>query len=234
MSEVVLELVDVTKSYGGLRPLRIAELTVTAGEQVAIVGIDQPVAEVLVNLMTAASVPDTGTVQVFGRPTTAISDGDDWLNLLDRFGIMADRAVLLDALSVIQNLSMPLSLAIEPPADAIRARATSVAREVELDPVHDEGAVGGLDGTARARVRLGRALALEPSILLLEHPTATVARPDVKEFGRLVRRVAEQRGVAAVTLTADRTFAEAAASRVLSLEAGTGRLTSRRRGWFAR
>jgi len=234
VSEVVLELFDVTKAYGGLRPLRIAELTVTTGEQVAIVGIDQPGAEVLVNLITGASVPDSGTLEVFGRPTTAISDSDDWFNLLDRFGIMADRAVLLDALSVIQNLSMPLSLEIEPPADAIRARATSVAREVALDSVHDEVLVGGLDATGRARVRLGRALALEPSILLLEHPSATLARPDVKKFGQLVRRVAEERGAAALTLTADQTFADAAATRVLSLEAGTGRLTPRRRVWFVR
>lgn len=234
MSEVVLELLGVTKAYGGLRPLRVTGLTVIEGEQVAIVGLDQPAAEVLVNLITGATVPDAGTVHVFGRPTTAITDSVDWFKLLDRFGITADRAVLMDGFSVIQNLSMPLSLEVEPPGDAIRARAVSVAREVELDPVHDDQPVGGLDGPNRARVRLGRALALEPSVLLLEHPSATLAGQDTKEFGELVRRVAEVRGVAAVTLTADATFADTVAARVLHLEAGTGRLAPKRRGWFAR
>ncbi len=41
-----LDLTDVSKNYGGLRPLRIQRLTVSAREQVALVGMDQPMAEV--------------------------------------------------------------------------------------------------------------------------------------------------------------------------------------------
>ena len=56
----VLELVRVSKNYQGLRPLRVAQLTVGACEQVAILGLDQHAAEVFVNLITGATLPDQG------------------------------------------------------------------------------------------------------------------------------------------------------------------------------
>ena len=68
-TEPVVEVSDVTKQYGALRPLRIARLQVLAGEQVAIVGLDQPAAEVFISLLTGAGLPDSGSVHVFGRAT---------------------------------------------------------------------------------------------------------------------------------------------------------------------
>ena len=56
-----------------------------------------------------------GEVRVFGRPTSAIADSADWLATVDRFGIVSERAVLLEALTVVQNLAMPFTLEIEPP-----------------------------------------------------------------------------------------------------------------------
>ena len=69
----VVELANVSKNYHGLRPLRVAQLTVDAGEQVAILGIDQVAAEVFVNLITGATLPDSGGVKLFGRPTESIA-----------------------------------------------------------------------------------------------------------------------------------------------------------------
>ena len=103
-----------------------------AGDATAIVGVDQPMAETFVNLATGATLPDRGEVKVFGRPTSSINDSAEWLAIVDRFGIVSERAVLLDALSVIQNLAMPFTLEIEPPPDDVRIRAEQLAREVGL------------------------------------------------------------------------------------------------------
>src|SRR5206468_8505523 len=121
-----------------------------------------------VNLVTGATLPDAGTVSLFGRPTTAISDSADWLAVVDRFGIVSPRAVLLDALTVIQNLAMPFTLEIDPPADDIRDRAVALAAEVGLAEAAWSRPVGDLDAAARARIQLARALALDPAVLLLE------------------------------------------------------------------
>ena len=231
----VLEITGASKDYRGLRPLRIQQLTVAAGEQVAIVGFDQPSAEVFVNLATGASVPDAGTVSLFGRPTTAIADSADWLALVDRFGIVSARAVLLDQLTVVQNLAMPFTLEIEPPADDVRERAERLAAEVGLAETTWPRPAGEVDGAGRARMRLARALALDPALLLLEHASAGLDREAATAFGAAVRAIADRRGVALVAVTADENFAASAASRVLAWDAATGRLTDRRRrGWFGR
>jgi ABC-type lipoprotein export system ATPase subunit len=233
VNDPVIELTDVSRDYRGLRPLRIERLAVGAGEHVAILGLDQVTAEVFVNLITGATVPERGDVRIFGRPTSAIADSSEWLALVDRFGIVSERAVLLDALSVIQNLAIPFSLEIEPPSAEVRARAEALAREAELPIATWDRPLGELDAASRMRVRFGRALALDPAIVLLEHPTADVPRAAAAPMGRHMRAVAARRGISIVAATADETFADAVAARVLKLDAATGRLDEKR-GWFRR
>jgi predicted ABC-type transport system involved in lysophospholipase L1 biosynthesis ATPase subunit len=232
VTAAVLEFTGTSKAYGGLRPLRIAELRVTAGDRVAVLGFDQPSAEVFVNLATGATLPDAGEVRVFGRPTAAIDDGADWLATVDRFGIVSERAVLLEALTVIQNLAMPFTLEIEPPPAEVRARAEALARDVGLPERSWDLPVAQLDAAGWLRVRFGRAIALDPAILLLEHASARLRRDEVELLGEQMRTVAVRRGIALIAATADERFAKAVAKRVLTLEPATGRLKSGRRNWF--
>jgi ABC-type lipoprotein export system ATPase subunit len=167
-------------------------------------------------------------VRLLGRSTAEMVDSADWLATLDRFGIVSERAVLLESLSVVQNLAVPFSLEIEPPSDAVRQQAVALAHEVGVDEAVLERAVVDLSGAERVRVRLARALAFNPLLLLLEHPSAFVDRADVSRLGRDIRRIAERREAATIGLTVDRDFASAAASRVLSLDPATGGLSARR------
>lgn len=227
MTPPLVELHAVTKSYGALRPLRIERLEVAPGEQVAIVGPDQPAAEVLIGLITGASLPDAGAVRVFGRATAEIADGDEWLSGLERFGIVSDRAALLEALTVLQNLAVPFSLDIEPPPDPVHERAAALGAELRLGrPVHATRA-GDLDGAGRLRLRVARALAFDPALVLLEHPSASVPPRDVATVARDIRAALVRRGAASLTLTADRVFAVGIAGRVLVHDAASGRLNPR-------
>ena len=226
-----LEFAGVSKVFGGLRPLRIASLRVGGGERVALVGFDAPMAEVFVNLATGAALPDAGEVTQFGRPTSAIADGGEWLAAVDRFGIVSGRAVLLEQMTVVQNLAMPFTLEIEPPPAAERARAEALAREVDLPEPTWAVAVSQLDAAAAMRVRLARAIAHDPQILLLEHASAAMARNLVHAFGATVRSVAKRRAIAVVSVGADEAFARALGGTVAALDAATGNLKPRRR-WF--
>jgi predicted ABC-type transport system involved in lysophospholipase L1 biosynthesis ATPase subunit len=232
-TKAVLEFSGVTKMYGGLRPLRIADLRVAAADRIALLGFDQASAEVFVNLATGATLPDAGDIRIAGRPTQSIDDPADWLTTVDRFGIVSDRAVLLDALTVIQNLALPFTLEIEPPPHHVGERAESLAREVGLPETTWMQPVASLDAAGWLRVRLGRAIALKPAILLLEHASAQLSREDVASLGTMIRDVAAARGIALVALAADEPFAASVADRVLTLEPATGRLRPARR-WFGR
>jgi ABC-type transporter Mla maintaining outer membrane lipid asymmetry ATPase subunit MlaF len=225
----VLELSDVSKDYRGLRPLRIAGLAVQPGEHIAIIGLDQTTAEVFVNLITGATLPDRGEVRLFGRPTSAITDSADWLAVVDRFGIVSPRAVLLDSLTVVQNLAMPFTLDIEPPAEDIRRRAVALADRVGLDAASLDRPVAELGPAGLVRIRLGRALALEPGVVILEHPTAEIPLEAAVELAAQCRTIS----AATIALTADSGFAEAASQRCLTLDPATGRLAERA-GWLSR
>ena len=194
-------------------------------------GFDQLSAEVFVNLATGATLPDAGEVLIFGRPTAAIADSADWLATVDRFGIVSERAVLLDQLTVIQNLAMPFTLAIEPPSDEVRARAETLATEVgSPGRILDACCRGSWSRRATARhVSAARWRSIPPfSCSSTRAPDWTGA--EAVDFAAHIRTIAGRRGLAVVVVTADEAFALAVADRVLTLEPATGRL---RRGAFA-
>jgi ABC-type transporter Mla maintaining outer membrane lipid asymmetry ATPase subunit MlaF len=231
MNEPLLEIRDVRKEYGALRPLRLHELQVAPGALVALLGLDAPAAEMFVNLVTGATLPDAGQVRVFGFDTAAITDGDEWLRTLDRFGILSDRAVLLEELTVAQNLAMTFTLAIEPIAVDVRARVVGLAGEVGIAPELLDRKVATLTPSGKLRLRLGRSVALGPDLLLMEHPTATLAREDVEEFAADLRRLAAERRMTAVAVTADALFASAMTAEVLQLQPATGQLVPQAGAW---
>lgn len=233
-ANLVIELRGVSKDYRGLRPLRIERLEVSEGEALAILGFDQMTAEVLVSLITGAITPDTGEVIVFGQSTRDIVDAEAWLHGLDQFGILSERAVLLDQLTAEQNLAVPFSLELDDMAEDLRSQVRQLADEVGLHANDLKASVATLGVAARQRVRLGRALALKPRVLLAEHPNASLNGEGLPEFAADFSAVVSSRALTSLVLTADRTFAAAVASTVLELSPATGQLkpSAGWRTWF--
>jgi ABC-type lipoprotein export system ATPase subunit len=224
----------VQKAYAALRPLRIQNLEVAAGERVAVGGIDGAGAEVLVNLVTGATLPDAGSVRVFGRSTADITDGDAWLASLERFGMVSPRAVMLEGSTLQQNLALSFTLELESLPPAVAQRVAALAAECGLGGEDLPRRAGELPAHVRVRAHLARALALEPQLVLIEHPTADVAEQERPRLGRDLARALETRRVAALIVTMDAELAQAVAHRSLTLQPATGALKAwkRKRGWF--
>ena len=220
----VVSLRNVQKDYRSLRPLRIHHLDVHPGESVALLGLDRGAAEVLVNLITGASVPDTGEVVVFGTPTRSIADADAWLAAMDRFGIISERVVLLDAFSVQQNLLLPFSLDVHDIPEELQARVAALAEEVGISSEDLMRSPATLAESVRARARLAKAIALEPHLLVAEHPTAMLEAADAAGYASDLSQITRRRRLTTVVATADRAFAHVVASRVLELQPATGEL----------
>jgi len=226
----VLQLSKIQKRYQTLRPLRLQQLTVAAAERVAICGVDGGAAEVLVNLVTGASLPDEGEVRVLGQVTGEIANGDEWLASLDRFGIVSPRGVLLDGASVEQNIAMVFTLQIDPVPPEVATRVAKVAADCGILDLM--GTTGEVPPEVRVRVHLARAVALQPALLILEHPTAGIAESARETFAKDLISVSDARGLAALIITQDEEFAKMAAHRALRLQPATGALQPVRRGWF--
>ena len=131
-NDVLLRLRGVSRDYRSLRPLRIAELDLPPGRSLALLGFDQTMAEVLVDLITGAILPDSGEIVAFGQHTSSIADPGSWLTTLDQFGLFTDRAVLVEQFTVEQNLALPLSITVEDMTPEIRARVAELASEIGL------------------------------------------------------------------------------------------------------
>jgi ABC-type transporter Mla maintaining outer membrane lipid asymmetry ATPase subunit MlaF len=235
MSSLLIEVRDVVKDFRGLRPLRVQQLDLHAHQSIALLGFDHATAEVLVNLLTGAILPDTGSITVFGQRTSAIADAQAWVQTLDQFGLISERAVMLDQLTTEQNLALPLSLRIHSMPDAVRERVRDIASEVGLSSTELESRAAALSPLGRQRLRLGRALALSPSVLLAEHPNAPLSAEDTLAFATVVRQVVDSRRIGSLVLTANHAFAASISSEILTLQPATGILkaASTWRKWFA-
>ena len=225
-ADVVVSLRDVLKDYRGLRPLRLQSLEVGQGESVALVGLDRTAAEVFVNLVIGATLPDSGEVLSFGTPTNAITDADEWLAGMHRFAILSERVVLLESFTVEQNLALPFSLEVDRISEEVSSRVRELAEEVGLASHMLAAAVGTLSVSAVHRTRLAKALALGPRVLLAEHPNAALPADEVSRFAGDLTAIARRRQMTMIVMTADVAFARAVAGRALRLHPATGQLTA--------
>ena len=220
----VVRVHGVRKEYHSLRPLRIAQFELGSTDTVALLGFDRAAAEVLVNMITGATLPDEGDVVIFGGSTRDITTTDTWFGVLDRFGILSERVVLVDELTVRQNLALPLSLDVESMAPELGREVDALRAEVGITVDEADAGIGSAGPTTRLRVRLGRALALEPDVILAEHPNASLPADEVAPFGGDLASIALRRGIAMLLFTADAAFAAATCRRVLTLRPATGEL----------
>ena len=224
----LLEISNVRKVYHGLRPLRIKKLSVAQCSQVSLFGFDAAAAEVFVNLVTGASLADEGDVIVAGTNTRDIRTDTEWLASLDRFGIVTERAVLLEGMTPAANMALPFTLAIDPMADDVRAKVEALAAEAGLDLRQLDAPVSSLSPEARVRVHVARALGTDPSLLLLEHPTARLDAGAAEAIGRTVRAICRARELAWLALTEGEHFARGAGGTTLRLKPATGELVGDR------
>lgn len=229
-TRVAIDLDGLVKDYRGLRPLRVSQLTIHAGQRVALSGLDATAAEVLVNLVNGAILPDEGQVRIFGERTNDIADETAWFASLDRFGLVTMRAVLLEGSTVRQNLALPFTIDIDTlDAETVR-RTESLAAEVGLPRNMVDAPLGPLSTDWRMRVHLAKALAPEPQVLLLEHATAQMSRDAVPGFADVVREIATRRKLTVLAITEDPALADVVATAHFRVQGGTGALVNAR-GW---
>ena len=221
---------DVVKPIGGPLPLRIARFEFRAGDRVVLSGLDAMAAEMFMHVLTGAALPETGRVDVFGQSTRDIETDTAWLAALDRFGLVSNRAVLLDQSTIAQNLALPLTLSIDPMADDVRHAVERMAADVRLGAARLDALAGTMTPEERMRAHLARAIALNPEVLLLEHPTATLGTRGAA-FGETLRALSAARSLSWLAISDDEAFARAAGGRALRLNPSTGRVGPAGRFW---
>ena len=220
-----LEASRVRKSYvvGGqtLTVLRELDLTVEAGEMVAIVGASGVGKSTLLHVLGGLDHADEGRVTIDGVDLTGLSDDERVALRNQRIGFVFQFHHLLPEFSALENAEMPMRIARQSPADT-RARAETLLRRVGLGERLDHRP-GMLSGGEQQRVAVARALAMKPAVLLADEPTGDLDEQTAESLQLLLREMHQSYGLTSIIATHNSRLA-AACDRILRLEAG--RLTA--------
>ena len=220
-----LEARGVVKSYpvGGrlLTVLRDLDLTVEAGEMVAIVGASGVGKSTLLHVLGGLDRVDQGRIAIDGAELTSMRDADVVAFRNRRVGFVFQFHHLLPEFSAIENAEMPMRIARTPMAEA-RAHASALLERVGLGE-RLEHRPGMLSGGEQQRVAVARALVMQPSILLADEPTSDLDEQTADSLHALLRDMHLAYGLTSVIATHNPRLA-AACDRVLRLEGG--RLTA--------
>jgi putative ABC transport system ATP-binding protein len=201
--------------------LREVDLTIAAGERVAIAGPSGTGKTSLLLLLAGLEKPAGGSVVFDGRPLETL-DRDQLADLRrDHLGIVFQSFHLVPSLSALDNAALPLEIAGRRDA---RERARAMLARVGLAARLDHYP-GQLSGGEQQRVAIARALVHEPKLVLADEPTGNLDDRTGAAIGELLLHLNAETNTTLVLVTHDMAFA-ARCDRVLRL--ADGRLTEQR------
>jgi phospholipid/cholesterol/gamma-HCH transport system ATP-binding protein len=212
---------NVHKAFGGRPVLAGLDLEVRRGEVLFIVGTSGVGKSVTIKHLVGLLRVDAGEIWLDGRriddlPERAFAD------IRRRVAMVFQSATLFDSMTLAENVALPLRKHGRLRGAAALASARTRLTEVHLDDLADRYPAEVSDGV-RKRAAIARALTLEPEVVLFDEPTTGLAPIDARRVDRLIRELADHRGVTAVVVSHDLASIFAIADRIALLYQGAVR-----------
>ena len=194
-----LEARGVTLSFGATPALRGADLTVAAGEIVAVMGPSGSGKSTLLHCLAGILVPDDGEIHVGGRRTDTLSEVQRSELRRDHFGFVFQFGQLVPELTCRENVALPARLT------GAKRRAAQVQAEHWLERLEvldtADKLPGEVSGGQAQRVAIARALVGEPRVLFADEPTGALDSLTGERVMQLLSRTAREGGAALVLVT---------------------------------
>ncbi|WP_414636481.1 ATP-binding cassette domain-containing protein [Actinophytocola sp.] len=215
---MTLEALEITKTYGAVRALDGAHLSVRAGEVVALVGDNGAGKSTLVKVISGAVQPDKGVISFLGEPARIHRPSD--AQALGITTVFQDLA-LCENLDVVANLFL-----------GVEKRSWSVLGELTMERTARDllssldvripdvrAPVALLSGGQRQSVAIARALLGEPKMVILDEPTAALGVEQTAQVLDLIRRLRD-RGLAVLLISHNLVDVRAVSDRIAVLRLG--------------
>ena len=197
--DLLVELRDITKSYGPVQSLRGVDLTLRRGEVLGLVGDNGAGKSTLMKVLAGAVQHDGGQIRVHGKPVRFTSPADAQA---EKIGIVYQDLALCDTLDVASNLFLGREPHRGPFVDKKRmhTQAAHILADLHVKVTSTHQEIGTLSGGQRQTVAIARAVSFDPDVLILDEPTAALAVAEVESVLRLITDVAA-RGVGVILVT---------------------------------
>jgi ABC-type lipoprotein export system ATPase subunit len=211
-----IELIDLTKHYtqgrNVVRALDGVSLKIESGEFVSVVGRSGSGKTTMLDLLGLLLRPTSGTILIDGVDTARLREGQRADLRGQRIGFVFQEYNLLPALSVLENVRLPLRYTGGSRSEG-RARARRLLEYVGLSERMDHRP-DQLSGGQQQRVAIARALINGPALVLADEPTGAVDTQTADELVSLMRRLNREEGVTFVLVTHDLELAGQADRRI--------------------
>ncbi|MFX1680637.1 ATP-binding cassette domain-containing protein [Mitsuaria sp. CC2] len=212
----VIEVRHVGTVLGGVRIHKDLSLEVTAGEVVGIIGGSGSGKTTLLRLMLGLERPTEGEVLVFGHKL-GNCEATDLAQVRHRWGVLFQQGALFSALSVFDNVALPLRELKSLPKDLIAELVMTKLQQVGLKAEDGIKMPAELSGGMIKRVSLARSLIMDPQLLFLDEPTAGLDPASSKNFVQLIESLRREMALTVVMVTHDVDTLFAIADRVAVL-----------------
>jgi putative ABC transport system ATP-binding protein len=208
MTRPQLEVRNLHKSYddGRIEALRGVDLTINAGEYIAISGASGSGKSTLLHLLGGLDVATSGEVLFEDAILGTTIDLDEYR--AHRIGFIFQAFYLLPTLSAMENVQVPM-LAISGGSNSRAERAEALLRELGLDHRLYQYP-NELSAGERQRVAIARALANHPSILLADEPTGNLDSVNSARIMEIITGIQKKRGMTLIIVTHENDIANAA------------------------
>ena len=216
--EKVIIVKGLKKSFGTRTILKDISFEVAKAETLVILGGSGCGKSTLLRCLIGACVPDTGSVHIFGKDITRISEQElDKIRL--RFGIVFQTGALYNSMTVGENVAL---LLIEHTNLSRNIINIMVKMKLELVGLRDfeDLLPAQISGGMQKRVALARAVALDPEILFYDEPTSGLDPIVASVIDKLIMDLSKKLGVTSVVVTHNMESAFKIADRIIVLYDG--------------
>ena len=196
--EPIISICGLVNQFGTQRVHDGLSMNVERGEVLGIVGGSGSGKSVLLRSILGLHQPTSGSITVLGQAIHYLQSGPE-----RSWGVLFQTGALLSALTVQENIELPIAIHSDMPADTRGELARLKIRMAGLPISAAEKYPAELSGGMIKRAALARALALEPKILFLDEPTAGLDPIAATEFDKLVTYLRSSLDLTIVMITHD-------------------------------
>ena len=188
----MIEIINLEKSFDGLKVLQGVNVTISEGEVMAIIGKSGCGKSVLLKHVIGLIKPDKGNILINGTDMTQLA-GKDLDTIRGKLGMLFQSGALFDSLTVYGNVAFPLKEKTKLSKKEIRDKVLQALDDVGLRGMGNKYPAE-ISGGMKKRVGLARALITEPSIVLFDEPSTGLDPIILNSIHRLIMKTHKKYG----------------------------------------